>query len=134
MGTITNHSQTLVRAELGGALERHYRRALDLAETELLYRRAVAIVEASLDADHPAVATDNAALAAIRQAKGEAGETEELYRRALAVFESALGADRPIRTFASKGWQRSIATNPLSPLLDAVRATRSGEARASYVL
>ena len=43
--------------------------------------------------DHPAVAADVAALAALVQGQGHLDEAEALYRRAIAMFEAALGPD-----------------------------------------
>jgi tetratricopeptide (TPR) repeat protein len=56
-------------------------------------RRAVEIREAALGADHPDVAADVAALAAIVAALDRANEAETLYQRALAVLEHTQGAD-----------------------------------------
>src|SRR5262249_754042 len=52
-----------------------------------LPRRSVAIREAALGPDHPDVAADVAALAAIVAERGRLDEAEALYLRALAVFE-----------------------------------------------
>ena len=66
-----------------------------LGEAEPLYRRALAIDEASYRPDHPEVATDLNNLASLLQATNRLGEAEPLYRRALAIFEASLGPDHP---------------------------------------
>jgi tetratricopeptide (TPR) repeat protein len=60
-------------------------------------------------------------LAAIRQAKGEAGEAEELYRRALAIKEKVLGTDHP---------DTALTVHNIATLLAALG--RSAEAEALY--
>ena len=66
-----------------------------LAEAEPLYRRALAIDEASYGPDHPDVATDLNNLAALLQATNRLAEAEPLYRRALAIDEASYGPDHP---------------------------------------
>lgn len=56
-------------------------------------RKSVEIREQALGPDHPAVAADVAALAAILEGKGEYDAAEALYRRAVAVFERVYGPD-----------------------------------------
>jgi Tfp pilus assembly protein PilF len=56
-------------------------------------RRAVALREAALGADHPDVAAQKAALAAIVQQTGHLDEAEALLREALRVLVDAHGAD-----------------------------------------
>ena len=65
------------------------------AEAEPLYRRALAIDEASLGPDHPSVATSLNNLGLVLQATGRLAEAEPLYRRALAIDEASLGPDHP---------------------------------------
>jgi len=62
-------------------------------ESEVLYRRALAIYEAARGPDHPEVAGTLKNLASVlnRQAKYE--ESEALYRRVLAIYEAARGPD-----------------------------------------
>jgi tetratricopeptide (TPR) repeat protein len=62
---------------------------------EPLFRRALAINEASLGADHPTVATGLNNLAGLLQATNRLTEAEPLYRRALAIDEASLGPDHP---------------------------------------
>ena len=66
-----------------------------LGEAEPLYRRALAIDEASYGPDHPEVATDLNNLAVLLQATNRLGEAEPLYRRALAIRKKSLGMDHP---------------------------------------
>jgi tetratricopeptide (TPR) repeat protein len=65
------------------------------ADARPLAERALAIDEAALGPDHPAVATDLNNLALIVQDLGLAGEARRLAERALAITEAALGPDHP---------------------------------------
>ncbi|MEX2015658.1 MAG: tetratricopeptide repeat protein, partial [Candidatus Hydrogenedentales bacterium] len=65
------------------------------AEAEPLYRRALAIGEASYGPDHPTVATDCNNLAGLLRATNRLAEAEPLYRRALAIDEASHGPDHP---------------------------------------
>jgi Tetratricopeptide repeat len=60
-------------------------------ETDPLYRRALAIDEASSGPDHPNVATRLNNLAALLEETHRLGEAERLYRRGLAIDEKGLG-------------------------------------------
>jgi tetratricopeptide (TPR) repeat protein len=66
-----------------------------LAEAEPLIRRALAIDEASLGADHPRVAIDLNNLAALLQGTNRLAEAETLMYRALAIDEASFGPDHP---------------------------------------
>ncbi len=55
-------------------------------------RRALAIDEASYDADHPEVATDLNNLAQLLKATNRLSEAEALMRRALVIAEASYGA------------------------------------------
>ena len=66
-----------------------------LAEAEPLYRRALAIDEASHGPDHPDVAIGLNNLAALLQATNRLAEAEPLFRRALAIDEASYGPDHP---------------------------------------
>ena len=68
-----------------------------LAEAEPLFRRALAIDEASYGPDHPDVATDLNNLAALLQATNRLAEAEPLFRRALAIDEASLRPRPPRR-------------------------------------
>jgi hypothetical protein len=59
-----------------------------LGDAEPLYRRALAIGEASLGNDHPNVATALNNLARLLQDTNRPGEAEPLLRRALVIFLS----------------------------------------------
>ena len=61
------------------------------ARAEPHARRAVELREAALGSEHPDVAADVAAWAAILDDLGRVDEAEHAYRRALAVFERTLG-------------------------------------------
>jgi tetratricopeptide (TPR) repeat protein len=85
-----------------------------------LYRRALAIDEASLGADHPNVATHLNNLAGLLRADNRLAEAEPLYRRALAIDEVSLGADHPevaidLNNLATllQGTNRAAGTEPL---------------------
>jgi hypothetical protein len=58
-------------------------------------RRALAIDEASLGADHPTVAIHLSNLARLMQDTNRLAEAEPLIRRAVAIDEASLGADHP---------------------------------------
>ena len=64
-------------------------------EAEPLYRRALAIDEASYGPDHPTVAIRLNNLAQLLQATNRLGEAEPLMRRALAIDEASYGPDHP---------------------------------------
>ena len=56
---------------------------------EPLYRRALAIAEASLGKDHPTVAIRLNNLASLLQGTNRLGEAEPLMRHALAIHEAS---------------------------------------------
>jgi tetratricopeptide (TPR) repeat protein len=64
-------------------------------EAEQLYRRALAIAEATQGPDHPTVASRLNNLAILLRATDRAVEAEALLRRALAIKERSLGPDHP---------------------------------------
>jgi tetratricopeptide (TPR) repeat protein len=64
-------------------------------DAEPLYRRALAIDEASYGNDHPDVAGDLNNLAQLLQATNRLAEAEPLMRRALAIDEASYGNDHP---------------------------------------
>jgi tetratricopeptide (TPR) repeat protein len=70
----------------------------------------VALREQALGVEHPAVAADVAALAAILDAQGKDAEAETLYRRALAVFARVYGPDH---------YEMAVNANNLAALLHA---------------
>ena len=103
-----------------------------LGEAELLYRRALAIDEASYGPDHPDVATELNNLAGLLRATNRLGEAEPLYRRALAIDEASYGPNHP-----------EVATRPqqsggLAPRHEprrrgrAALSPRAGDLEASY--
>ena len=87
------------------------------ARAEPLYRRALAIDEASLGKDHPNVATRLNNLATLLHDTNRLGEAEPLMRRSLVITEATLGKDHP---------NVAIRLNNLAMLLQA--ANRLGEA------
>ncbi len=97
---------------------------LDIArygEAEPLFRRALAIDEASYGPDHPTVATDLNNLAQLLKATNRLAEAEPLMRRALAIDEASCGPDHP-----------DVAT-PLNNLAQLLQATnRLAEAEPMY--
>ena len=60
-----------------------------------MFRRALAIDEASLGPDHPNVAVGLSNLAALLRATNRLAEAEPMFRRALAIDEASLGPDHP---------------------------------------
>ena len=91
------------------------------AEAEPLFRRALAIDEASYGPDRPEVATDLNKLASLLYATNRLGEAEPLFRRALAIDEASYGPDHP-----------TVATC-LNNLAGLLRATnRLGEAEPVF--
>jgi tetratricopeptide (TPR) repeat protein len=87
------------------------------AEAEPLYRRALAIDEASFGPAHPEVARDLNNLAQLLQATNRLGEAEPLLRRALAIDEASFGREHP---------KVALRLNNLAVLLQATN--RLGEA------
>ncbi|HEY5504960.1 MAG TPA: tetratricopeptide repeat protein, partial [Sedimentisphaerales bacterium] len=67
----------------------------DYQEAEPMYKRALAIDEASLGKDHPNVATDLNNLAALYKATNRFSKAEPLMKRALAIDEVSFGKDHP---------------------------------------
>ena len=65
------------------------------AEAEPLFRRALAIDEASRGPDHPWVARDLNNLAELLRATNHLGEAEPLFRRALSIDEASYGPNHP---------------------------------------
>jgi tetratricopeptide (TPR) repeat protein len=64
-------------------------------EAEVLYRRALGLLESVLGSDHPSTAASLNNLAGLLWHKGNMSEAEPFYRRALAAWESVRGADHP---------------------------------------
>ena len=64
-------------------------------EAEGLFKRALAIREKALGANHPDVGQSLNNLANVYRAQGKYSEAEGLYKRALAIREKALGANHP---------------------------------------
>jgi tetratricopeptide (TPR) repeat protein len=87
-------------------------------EAEPMYRRALAIDEASYSADHPEIATALNNLAALLQATNRLREAEPLVRRALAIDKASYGADHP---------NVAIRLNNLALLLQATNRLREAE-------
>jgi tetratricopeptide (TPR) repeat protein len=65
------------------------------AQAEPLYRRALAVAEASFAPDHPTVANRLNNLAQLLRAANRLTEAEPLMRRALAIDEASSGRDHP---------------------------------------
>jgi class 3 adenylate cyclase/tetratricopeptide (TPR) repeat protein len=74
-----------------------YRRAVlyAYAQAEPLYRRALAMSEASLGPQDPNVAASLNNLAELLRVMNQYGEAEPLYRRALVIIEARFGSDHP---------------------------------------
>ncbi|MCP9785823.1 tetratricopeptide repeat protein [Cyanobium sp. N5-Cardenillas] len=97
---------------------------LDIAqygEAEPLFRRALAIDEASYGPDHPDVARDLNNMGLLLQATNRLEEAEPLMRRALAIDEASYGPDHP---------DVAIVLNNLALLLKATN--RLAEAEPMY--
>ena len=83
-----------------------------LGEAEPLYRRALAIDEASLGEDHPEVATDLNNLATLLQATNRLDDAEPLMRRVLAIviaFQRDTGHAHPHRDAAIRNYAALLA-------------------------
>jgi tetratricopeptide (TPR) repeat protein len=76
-------------------LAMHLQAKARYAESELLYRRALAIGEANLGSDHPTLARCLDNLAVLLCATNRFGEAEPIYRRALAIAEANYGPAHP---------------------------------------
>jgi tetratricopeptide (TPR) repeat protein len=90
-------------------------------EAEPLFRRALAIDEASFGPDHPNVALHLNNLASLLRATNHLGEAEPLYRRALAIDEASYGLHHS---------NVAACLNNLAGLLEATN--RLGEAEPLY--
>jgi CHAT domain-containing protein len=66
-----------------------------VGEAEGLQRRALAIYENLLGANHPYIALTLSDLASLFEDQGKYGEAQALYQRALAIREQALGSSHP---------------------------------------
>ncbi len=88
------------------------------AEAEPLFRRALAIEEASLGANHPNVAACLNNLASLLRVKNRFGEAEPLVRRALGIDEASFGPDHP---------NVAIHLNNLAQLFEATNRLRDAE-------
>jgi tetratricopeptide (TPR) repeat protein len=93
----------------------------DLSRAEAMFRRALAIDEASYGPDHPDVATDLNNLAGVLRDTNRLPEAAVMFRRALAIDEASYGTDHP-----------EVATD-LNNLAGVLQATnRLPEAEAMY--
>jgi tetratricopeptide (TPR) repeat protein len=72
-----------------------FKRKERLSEAEALYRRALAIDEATLGPNHHNVAVRLNNLALLLEATGASADAEDLLRRALTIDEAAFGPDHP---------------------------------------
>ena len=97
------------------------RECAEYGGTEPLYRRALAISEASFGPDHPDVARGLNNLAELLSATNRHSEAEPLYRRALAIDEASFGPDHP---------NVAIGLNHVAKLLRATN--RHSEAEPPY--
>jgi tetratricopeptide (TPR) repeat protein len=70
------------------------------AEAEPFSKRALAIDENALGADHPRVARDLNNLASLYHSQGHYAESEPLYKRSLMIYEKAFGPNHPDVTIA----------------------------------
>lgn len=93
----------------------------EYARGEAPARRSVELRERALGPDHPAVAADLGALAAIVDALGRHAEAEAMYRRALEIFE---------RVYGPAHYEIAITLNNLAGVHHA--AGRHDEAEALY--
>ncbi|MCB2188395.1 MAG: tetratricopeptide repeat protein [Deltaproteobacteria bacterium] len=73
----------------------HYYIMADWPTAEPLFRRALALDEASKGPNHPHVATMCSNLAKLLQATNRLAEAEHLHRRALAIDEARYGSEHP---------------------------------------
>ena len=103
---------------IAGLLDRQATLLQEIAryeEAEPLFRRALAIDEASYGKDHPDVARDLNNLAWLLQVTNRLGEAEPLIRRALAIDEASYGNDHPeVATKLNNLAQLLKATNRLA--------------------
>jgi hypothetical protein len=87
-------------------------------DAEHLYRRALAIDEASYGNDHPTVARDLNNLAELLKATNRLAEAEPLMRRSLAIVDASYGRDHP---------KVAIRLNNLAGLLKATNRLAEAE-------
>jgi CHAT domain-containing protein/tetratricopeptide (TPR) repeat protein len=93
----------------------------DTVRAEALLKRALAITEKSLGADHPDVAIILNAMGRLRYLRGETKEEEALYSRALAIAEKSLGRDHPqvanyLNNLATIYWAQGATAQALTAL------------------
>jgi tetratricopeptide (TPR) repeat protein len=84
-----NHALASIYHNMGGLEHARGR----YARAEVFARHSAAIREKSCGPEHPDVAADSAALAAILEGQGKYEEAESLYKRALSVFEKQMGPE-----------------------------------------
>lgn len=72
-----------------------YARQNQYGSAETLYKRAIAILEDSLDRDHPRMASALQGLASVYDARGGYAAAEALLKRALVIRVKALGEGHP---------------------------------------
>jgi tetratricopeptide (TPR) repeat protein/transcriptional regulator with XRE-family HTH domain len=90
-----HHLQLPEAADLLDRAGTYVREHMWYAQAEPFYRRALAIREQYLGADHPDTATILHNLAILQRDTGNVVEAEQLYQRALAVRELHLGSEHP---------------------------------------
>ena len=73
------------------------------AETEPMYRQALADRTRVLGADHPHTITSEPGLAHCLDDQGKRAEAEPMYRQALETFTRVLGADHPHTVISARG-------------------------------
>ena len=78
----------------------------DFAEAEALFRRALAIKEKILGADHPDTGLACNNLGVLMQSQRRDAAARELFARALAIFRAALGDEHPKTIMARENLQQ----------------------------
>ena len=108
----------------------------DYRNAEAFFRRALAIDERNLDAQHPTLAIRLVGLAEVLTAHGEYADADPLYERALAIQERALGPTHPqvATTLIARSLLRYAAGNFDGAVDLLSRGAELREEAASYVL
>lgn len=98
--SVAGHAEALtvapeLTAEILSATGWYFYEQGEYAEAQKITQRTLALKEASLDRDHPSVASELTSLGAISHGLGDLQTARHSYERALRIYETALGPEHP---------------------------------------